>query len=292
MNPQTIDEVHREIPHRIWLHGPEHTPRQIGVRGWAYGPYRTPDVNVVEPHVVILYLVADAPVARWTEGRAEREQMQRGDISLCPARAWARWLWQQPLEVLHIYITPAHFHAVARQVRGATSGELRLRSGLKLADPLLAQLAEALIDELTPPRALGAELAARAIGDMLLVHLMRDHVEAVERHGDAARRARAQRFIAEHLDAPIGLDEIAAHLDVGRHHLCRLFRQWFDQSPMAYVRGLRLEHARRMLEGGDAPVSEIAYRTGFADQSHLTRCFKDEFGLPPGRWRQANTESP
>lgn len=288
MRLPTIEEVHREIPHRVWLHGPEHTPSQIGVRGWAYAPYRTPDVNVIEPHVVVLYLVADTLVARWSEGRAEREEMRRGDISLCPARAPSRWLWRAPLEVLHIYITPAHFHATAREVRGASAGELRLRSALKVRDPIIMRLAEAMIDELTPPRAIGAELAARALGEMLLVRLLRDHVTVVDHHGDGARRARAQRFIAEHLDAALGLDDIAAHLDVGRHHLCRLFRQWFDRSPMAYVREVRLDQAQRLLAVGDTPVSEIAQRTGFADQSHLTRCFKDRFGLPPARWRRQN----
>jgi AraC-like DNA-binding protein len=51
---------------------------------------------------------------------------------------------------------------------------------------------------------------------------------------------------------------------------------------------LRLERARRLLEQPDAALSDIALRSGFADQAHFTRFFKREFGVTPGVVRHSH----
>ena len=48
----------------------------------------------------------------------------------------------------------------------------------------------------------------------------------------------------------------------------------------------RLEQARAMLKGGCAAVS-VAMQLGFADQSHLSRQFKQVYGVSPGEYRSA-----
>jgi transcriptional regulator GlxA family with amidase domain len=45
---------------------------------------------------------------------------------------------------------------------------------------------------------------------------------------------------------------------------------------------LRLDRARRMLDAPNAVLSDIAFRTGFADQAHFTRFFKRQFDVTPG----------
>jgi len=45
---------------------------------------------------------------------------------------------------------------------------------------------------------------------------------------------------------------------------------------------MRLEKARRLLETPDVALADVAQRTGFSDQAHLTRLFKREFGTTPG----------
>lgn len=48
----------------------------------------------------------------------------------------------------------------------------------------------------------------------------------------------------------------------------------------------RLREARRLLTLTDVPISDVASRCGFADQSHLTRCFRQRVGITPGRYRR------
>ena len=67
-------------------------------------------------------------------------------------------------------------------------------------------------------------------------------------------------------------------------YLARTFRRSFGESISECVRRLRVQGAARLLETGEGRISSVAYHTGFADQSHLTRVFREETGLTPGRW--------
>jgi AraC family transcriptional regulator len=49
----------------------------------------------------------------------------------------------------------------------------------------------------------------------------------------------------------------------------------------------RLERARELLETSAMPIAEVAERSGFASQSHLTRVFSGTFGVSPGQFRRA-----
>ena len=66
--------------------------------------------------------------------------------------------------------------------------------------------------------------------------------------------------------------------------------------PLADLRGdlrrLGVERARRLLGAPGARLSEVALSTGFADQAHLTRLFKREFGVTPGRVLRSSGTAP
>lgn len=64
------------------------------------------------------------------------------------------------------------------------------------------------------------------------------------------------------------------------------FRRAFGTSPGRYRTMRRLTPARRAIESGQ-PLARVAARTGFADQSHVTRQFKRTYGPTPARWAAA-----
>jgi AraC-like DNA-binding protein len=99
---------------------------------------------------------------------------------------------------------------------------------------------------------------------------------------DPAPRAllRARDYIAAHASARIGLEEVAAVAGLTPWHFARAFRRHFGIPPHRFQLGLRIDLARRLLADG-VPGSEVAHRTGFADQSHLIRCFKRMTGTTP-----------
>lgn len=96
----------------------------------------------------------------------------------------------------------------------------------------------------------------------------------------------ARDLVAEQLDAPASLDEVAR--TVGRHpaHLARAFRRCYGTSLGEYARRQRQETAARLLRGTAMPLAEIALACGFHDQAHFTRSFKLAFDHTPATWRR------
>lgn len=81
------------------------------------------------------------------------------------------------------------------------------------------------------------------------------------------------------------LAELARDVGVSRARLARMFRARYGYTIGQYVRGQRLEVARRLILHTETPLSTVAYEAGFADQSHMTRTISSRFGAPPGRLR-------
>lgn len=97
----------------------------------------------------------------------------------------------------------------------------------------------------------------------------------------AAERARG--YMLEHWSSDVSMACLERASGRDRWKLSRDFRALFGTSPYRYLLMRRLERARDMLAGGHAPA-EVAAACRFADQSHLTRHFRNAFGVTPARW--------
>jgi AraC family transcriptional regulator len=82
--------------------------------------------------------------------------------------------------------------------------------------------------------------------------------------------------------------EIAEEVGVHPSHLARAFRTRYGESIGGYARKVRLDWAAERLIRTELPLARLACEAGFGDQSHFTRAFKRQFGLPPGRYREAH----
>jgi AraC-like DNA-binding protein len=79
---------------------------------------------------------------------------------------------------------------------------------------------------------------------------------------------------------------LAEMVGLTESHLIRAFHLEFALPPHAYHLRLRLAAASELLSQG-LSVSSVAYECGFADQSHLSRKFKEVYGLTPAAWGSA-----
>jgi transcriptional regulator GlxA family with amidase domain len=90
----------------------------------------------------------------------------------------------------------------------------------------------------------------------------------------AARSEKLRRIHAwmeSGIRTPPSLDEMAAHAAMSRRSFLRWFPSETGETPVAYLRRLRIREACRLLRFGNQSVDEIAEATGFANRYHFTR---------------------
>ncbi|MDA8017477.1 MAG: AraC family transcriptional regulator [Thermoanaerobaculia bacterium] len=100
---------------------------------------------------------------------------------------------------------------------------------------------------------------------------------------DAARLSRGVDLLESSLAGSVSLQELADASGYSRFHFLRLFKRKYGETPHAYLTRRRVEHAQELLRRG-LPIASVACDTGFFDQAHLTRRFKQIVGVTPGEF--------
>lgn len=80
--------------------------------------------------------------------------------------------------------------------------------------------------------------------------------------------------------------QMAHSINLSEPHLQQLFRREIGMSPIQYLRNLRLEKARELLDESFMHVKEIGFAVGVSDQSHFVRNFKAKYGATPAEYRK------
>ncbi|WP_276373799.1 chromate resistance protein ChrB domain-containing protein [Chryseolinea sp. H1M3-3] len=89
----------------------------------------------------------------------------------------------------------------------------------------------------------------------------------------------------------LNLKELSQSLNVHPSYLSREFSKYFDDLSFGdYIRKLRIEKAILLLNDSKHTLAEIAYLTGFSDQSHFNRIFKKYTGKSPALYRKSLRE--
>ena len=94
---------------------------------------------------------------------------------------------------------------------------------------------------------------------------------------------RALQHIEQHLGQPLSLAELADLAGLSVWRFATVFRQQVGLSPHRYICRLRVERAQALILEG-MPPARAASEAGFYDQSHLSRHFKNWFGMTPGQY--------
>jgi AraC-like DNA-binding protein len=94
---------------------------------------------------------------------------------------------------------------------------------------------------------------------------------------------KALTYIHDTLNENISLDDLSAQAGLSPFHFSRVFTRHMGLPPHAYRKQQRIQKAKQLLRRR-MPISQVALETGFADQSHLTRHFKQIVGVTPGQY--------
>ena len=182
-----------------------------------------------------------------------------------------------------LYPQAALLRQAASETAGRQQGVPHFPSPVIHDDPLAAALRRLHLTLEISPSAL--ERQSRLLATLAL--LVTRHAASAATEHIAGREQggvrRARQYLDAHYSENVSLDDLARLTGLSPFHLLRVFAREVGLPPHAYLTGVRVGHARRLLISG-LPAATVARKTGFVDQSHLTRHFKRIVGVTPGQY--------
>lgn len=116
--------------------------------------------------------------------------------------------------------------------------------------------------------------------------LIRQSAPKTEVPDDRARLQSSIRYIGDHYDQTITVDELAADIGLTRASYTRQFKRITGKLPLEYVNAVRLERSKQLLQLTDDRIHEIAQNVGFSSEYYFGRRFKQYSGISPGLYRR------
>jgi TolB-like protein/AraC-like DNA-binding protein/Tfp pilus assembly protein PilF len=94
---------------------------------------------------------------------------------------------------------------------------------------------------------------------------------------------RAEALIVENLsNEHFGVSELAEAMNMSRSSLLRKVTKHTRLSASQFIRKIRLQKGMELLKETSMTVSEISYQVGFGSTSYFIKCFREQYGYPPG----------
>ncbi len=92
-------------------------------------------------------------------------------------------------------------------------------------------------------------------------------------------------YLEENLMNPqLSVEELSKHIGMSRSSLYSKLLELTGQTPVEYIRSIKLDKAAVLLEKSDMNVAEIAYSVGFATPNYFTKLFKAKFNMLPSEY--------
>ncbi|MCM3629055.1 AraC family transcriptional regulator [Paenibacillus glycanilyticus] len=95
------------------------------------------------------------------------------------------------------------------------------------------------------------------------------------------------RYIEEHIDSVMSIQDLSSRIGVTPQYLCRLFKQLMGMRPMEYVNRERINRSKElMFLGREHKMHEIAAMVGFDSASYFSTVFKKQEGISPEQFKK------
>lgn len=242
-------------------------------KGGSFGPRRQLDFQLVVIHEGFLSLTLDREVIEVPEGHG---------ILLSPGHL-EHFHFARQRETRHSWVAvePGLLSMKLRQELQRYPGPL----------PFLGRMAILLdiarYDSVTPAE---SDLLHVSACEALGITILCEFASAARDRRRATRPSdtvlwKMDRFLAEAYSQRLQLNDIAHAAGVSRQHLLKLCRMAERPTPMEQLYAKRLDMASDLLLHTGFSIAEIADQTGFLNQFHLSRRFRQRTGKSPSAWR-------
>jgi AraC-like DNA-binding protein len=203
-------------------------------------------------------------------------------------------LLPNPFDALVVYATQASLDEIAYVHHVPRVEELVWPHGVY--DPAVYHIGQTLLTSLEQPK-----YSSKIFVDHLL-HALKCHcvcsyggltLSVSQFRGGLSpwQMRRAAEILEAHLDGNIVLRQVAEACELSVSHFARAFKKTFRRTPYNWLIERRVDKAKDLMMNSRLPLTDIAARCGFTDQSGLNRSFKRIHGVSPGIWRRRTTRS-
>jgi AraC family transcriptional regulator len=221
------------------------------------------------------------------ESKSERVRFRAGALMMLEPGTGLRIHPREPAELLVLGIAPELVAALS----AAGTRAWRPAPVRDLLDQAIATLAHEIRRAMLADPATGIDyldMLARALLVRIGCHMLDDLHESNRREAlSPGKLARIVQYIDAQLHEPIAVETLAGMAGLSRSHFSRAFQRMTGDPPQRFILKRRVCRARDLLSAGDASIAQIALRSGFSSQAHLSAAFREDVGTTPSRYRDA-----
>jgi AraC family transcriptional regulator len=236
-------------------------------------------------------------ITRRLDGVIDSTVSERGMIWLRPAGVREGLIdMSEPVPaILHLYLPPSLFLSNNLGDGFDTTAIDSFHHAGGFRDPLLAEIAYAIMLELEHETSAG-RLLAETLALSLVARLIQNHAgaslsglvtPAVGEGLDRRRLARVLDYVEANLEGDLTVARLASVACLSQFHFARAFKAAVGQSPHRHVGARRLERAKELLCDADQALADIALALRFSCQANFTRAFRRATGRTPAQYRRS-----
>jgi AraC family transcriptional regulator len=284
----TIDLTNHQDAARLLPQAPLVDSYHSGWNGLTFTHYCHPPHETVEHHLLQHSLVITDPnscfqAERRLDGKFKHYAHGNGRVDVIPAFLNHQTNWDRDVEFSVIAICPTLLIQVTQEL---IPREIELIPQVSIDDPVIQQLALALKLEIQTGclsgrlygELLGASLAARLAANYAVT---KPSLEFKTNGLSQSQLKRVIDYVQANLTQDVSILDLATLTGMSESHFSRSFKQSAGISPYQYLMQQRVERAKQLLEKRSITISSIALDCGFANQTHLTKVFRQMTGMTP-----------
>jgi AraC family transcriptional regulator len=227
-------------------------------------------------------------VRRTLNGRTVGTSAGAGQLSLLTPEAQTRWTFDQPGDVVLVFLSGQAFDRAIAEGVGRSRAGVEIAPRFAIRDLVLERIAHRLLRQIAEPGP-ASFLLTEELAQELAAHLLRAHSNVPQREARAlaiapSRLKRAQEYMLSCLDGEPSLVDIAGAAGMSLFHFAKAFKQATGQAPHQYLTAQRLLRARTLLHDSSVPIGRIARAVGLS-HAHFTAVFTRHLGMTPTKFR-------